>query len=240
MRSKGWNLGCSWPANPTHGRTPRSAAGGFVDGIVFSPTQPNVIYARTDIGGLFKYNAASNTWSELLDSVTAANSQQMGVLSVAIDPQNANNLYLDTGQYTGTDGWVLRSTDGGATFTSTRLSFYVGGNSDGRATGERLAVDPNDSSVLFLGSNNDGLWKSTDGAQSFSQVTSFPSAAGTAGITFVTYDPTGTTGSPSQTMFVGVNSTAAGSNLYQTSDRRQHLDRSERHERAHRADSCAW
>jgi hypothetical protein len=176
------------------------------------------MYARTDIGGLFKYNASSNNWSELLDAVTPSNGQQMGVLSLAIDPTNPNNLYLDTGQYTGTDGWVLRSTNGGASFTSTRLSFYVGGNSDGRATGERLAIDPNDPSILFLGSNNDGLWETTNSAASFSQVTSFPAAAGSSGITFVTYNPTGAAGSPSQSIFVGVDSTAAGSNLYQTTN----------------------
>jgi hypothetical protein len=200
--------------------------GGFVDGIVFSPTQPNVVYARTDIGGLYKSTNDGTTWQELLDFVgtnastsgNGTNSQMMGVLSVAIDPENANNIYLDTGQYTGQDGWVLSSTNGGQSFSITSLPFYVGGNSNGRGTGERLAVDPNDGSILFLGSNNDGLWESTNSAGSFQQVASFPSAAGTDGITFVTFGSGGTPGSPTQTIFVGVDATAAGSNVYETTN----------------------
>ena len=54
-----------------------------------------------------------------------------------------------------------------------RLSFYVGGNSNGRGAGERIAVDPNDSNIVFLGTNANGLWESTNAGHSFSQVTSF-------------------------------------------------------------------
>lgn len=42
--------------------------------------------------------------------------------------------------------------------------------------GERLAVDPNDNSILFFGARNgNGLWKSTNSAETWTQVTSFPS-----------------------------------------------------------------
>ena len=90
--------------------------------------------------------------------------------------------------YTGSDGWLLRSTDGGHTFSQTNLPFYVGGNSNGRATGERLAVDPNLSSTLFIGSNDHGLYKSTNSGATVSPVASFPLS--TADIDFVTIDPT--------------------------------------------------
>lgn len=33
--------------------------GGFVDGIIFHPTAPNVRYARTDMGGAYKWNASA-------------------------------------------------------------------------------------------------------------------------------------------------------------------------------------
>lgn len=42
--------------------------------------------------------------------------------------------------------------------------------------GERLAVDPNDNSILFFGARSgNGLWKSTNSASTWTQVTSFPS-----------------------------------------------------------------
>ena len=207
--------------------------GGFVDGIFFSPTQQNVIYARTDIGGLYKTTNGGTSWKQLLDFVgsstsTSGNgtqSQLIGVLSFAIDPENANNIYADVGEYSGTNGAVFYSTNAGATWSQTNLGFWVGGNSNGRATGERIAVDPYDSSIVLLGSNANGLWESTNAGHSFSQVTSFSTSAS---ITFVEFKPYGgTAGAPTQNMIVGVNSVAglspqvAGNpptNLYQTTN----------------------
>ncbi len=198
-------------------------AGGFVDGIFYSPTQQNVVYARTDIGGLYKSTNDGQSWQELLDFVgdhtaTSGNgtqSQEIGVLSFAMDPENPNNLYVDVGQYTGTNGDVLYSTDGGQTWGTDALSFYVGGNSNGRGDGEQLQVDPNDSNILFLGTNANGLWESTNAGHTFTQVSSFAPTS----TTFVLFDPTSATlGHASQTIYVGANSTSAGTNLYATSN----------------------
>lgn len=205
-------------------------AGGFVDGIFFDPHNQNVIYARTDIGGLYKTTDGGNNWQQLLDFVgnstsTSGNGtqqQEIGVLSFAIDPENSNNIYADVGEYSGTNGAVFYSTNAGQTWSQTNLSFYVGGNSNGRGDGEQIAVDPNDSNVVFLGSNNAGLWESTDAGHSFARL-----AGGTTGLTasmsttFVLFDPSGgTTGSPSQKIYLGVNSTgsSSGTNLYYSSN----------------------
>ena len=202
--------------------------GGFVDGIFYDPHNANVIYARTDIGGLFKTTNDGATWSELLDFVgqsssTSGNgttSQDIGVQSFAIDPENSNNLYAYVGQYIAswsTNGAVLYSTNSGQTWGITPLSFQVGGNSNGRGDGEQIAVDPNDSNIIFLGSYQNGLWESTNAGQSFTQISS--SVFGPTSTTFVLFDPTsGTTGSPSQIIYVGINSTGTGTNLYVTTN----------------------
>jgi hypothetical protein len=198
-------------------------AGGFVDGVFYSPTQQNVIYARTDIGGLYKSVNDGQSWQELLDFVgnnTAASgngtqSQEIGVLSFAIDPENPNKLYADVGQYSGTNGAVFYSTDAGQTWNITNLTFYVGGNSNGRGDGEQIQVDPNDSNIIFLGSNDSGLWKSTDAGHTFTQVSTFAPTS----TTFVLFDKSSATPAhPSQTIYVGANSTAAGTNLYETTN----------------------
>jgi hypothetical protein len=193
--------------------------GGFVDGIEFSPAQQNLIYARTDVGGGYRWNAATNSWIPLNDSFGRADSQLTGVLSLAPDPSNANDVYEAVGQYTesfGEDAAILYSTNQGATWGRTNLPFRLGGNDDGRGAGERLQVDPNKGSILFLGTNNNGLWKSTDSGHTWAQVTTFPAAA--SSLTFVLFDKrSATAGNATQTIYVGVNA-LTGTNLYRSTD----------------------
>ncbi|HZZ26548.1 MAG TPA: hypothetical protein VFE46_00970, partial [Pirellulales bacterium] len=200
-------------------------AGGFVDGIFYDPHNQNVIYARTDIGGLYKTTNDGATWTQLLDFVgnntgTSGNGtqqQEIGVLAFAIDPENSNNIYADVGEYSGTNGAVFYSTNGGQTWGQTNLSFYVGGNSNGRGDGEQIQVDPNNSNIVFLGSNDHGLWESINAGHSFAQISI--SAFSPTSTTFVLFDPTsGTPGHASQTIYVGINSTSSGTNLYVTTN----------------------
>ena len=202
-------------------------AGGFVDGIFYDPNNQNVIYARTDIGGLYKTIDDGQHWTQLLDFVgnnttysgNGTQQQLIGVLSFAIDPENSNNIYADVGEYSGTIGAVFYSTNGGQTWGQTNLSFYVGGNSNGRGDGEQIQVDPNNNNIVFLGSNNAGLWKSTDAGHSFSKISGGSSGLSTnLSTTFVLFDPTGTHGSASQTIYLGANSTSSGTNLYKTTN----------------------
>src|SRR5262245_64326510 len=43
--------------------------GGFVPGIVFNTTEQNLIYARTDIGGAYRWDQTAGRWVPLLDWV---------------------------------------------------------------------------------------------------------------------------------------------------------------------------
>lgn len=211
-------------------------AGGYVTGIVAHPAQQGLFYARTDIGGAYRYNAATATWTPLNDWTSPSNNQWMGIESLAVDPNNPNMLYLVAGLYTQQwwdgNGAVLVSSDQGATFTAHPLSFRVGGNDDGRQVGERLQVDPNLGSTLFYGTFNDssqaatnGLWKSADSGSTWSRVAGFNalSSDGTgAGVAFVQfYKPSGSAGSPTQTIFAGVSTSsaaAAGTTLFKSVD----------------------
>jgi hypothetical protein len=195
--------------------------GGFVDGIVFSPVQKDLIYTRTDVGGAYRWDAPMNGWVPITDWVSHGNSNQLGIESIAADPVDANIVYLAAGMYiTSGIGVILRSTDRGTTFTTNTIGVPMGGNVDGRSMGERLAIDPNQTSTLYFGSRNNGLMKSTDSGTNWSQVASFP-VLGVLdrGLSFVTFDPrSGTQGSGSSTIYVGAADIAATSNLYVSKD----------------------
>ncbi|HZL20117.1 MAG TPA: sialidase family protein [Polyangia bacterium] len=199
--------------------------GGFVDGIVFHPTAKDVVYVRTDIGGAYRRDPRTHRWIPLLDWVPYADLNLMGVESIAVDPSNPSKVYLACGTYTAPevpDGAILRSSDQGQTFQRTNVPIKFGGNEAGRGNGERLAVDPNDGRILFLGTRKSGLWNSADGAVTWTKVATFPSdvlklsaeeaklpawsAAGRSSIVFVVFDPTsGGAGKASRTLFAGVS-----------------------------------
>ena len=205
-------------------RNVQIAGGGFVPGIVFNPTERNLIYARTDIGGAYRWNEPTQRWTPLLDWVGWNNWGYNGVHSLATDPVQTNRVYAAVGMYTNSrdpnNGAILRSTDRGTTWQVSALPFKLGGNMPGRGMGERLAVDPNRNSVVYFGApEGNGLWRSTDFGATWSRVTSFPNAGNYAadpndpngylshrpGVTWVLFDrSTGTAGNPTQGIYVGV------------------------------------
>jgi photosystem II stability/assembly factor-like uncharacterized protein len=211
--------------------------GGFVDGFVFHPTAKDVCYARTDMGGAYRRNAKTRRWEPMLDWISYQDRNLMGVESIAVDPSDPSKVYLACGTYTAPevpDGAILRSSDQGHTFQRTNVPIKFGGNEAGRGNGERMAVDPNDGRILFLGTRHSGLWKSTDGAVTWNKVDSFPadvlklspeeaklpawSGGGRSSIVFVVFNPTsGSRGKASQTLFAGV-SVMGKPSLYRSDD----------------------
>jgi hypothetical protein len=202
----------------------RIDGGGFVPGIVFNRSEKNLAYARTDIGGAYRWQQSTKTWTPLLDSVGWDDWGHTGVVSLASDSVDPDKVYAAVGTYTNSwdpgNGAVLRSSDRGASWQKADLPFKLGGNMPGRGMGERLAIDPNKDSVLYLGApSGKGLWRSTDSGVSWSQVTNFPNvgnyaqdpsdtsgyASDNQGIVWVTFDEsTGTSGSATKTVYVGV------------------------------------
>ena len=183
--------------------------GGFVTGIIHHPKQRGLVYVRTDIGGAARLDPRTRRWVQLLEWVGWEDWSLTGVESLALDPRDPSRLYLAVGTYTNEwspiNGAILRSSDQGRTFRRTDLPFKLGGNEPGRSMGERLAVDPHDGKVLYFGTRNQGLWRSTDRGETWARVESFPTT-GTAGLGlgFVFFDPRGSRrGRPTKTIYVG-------------------------------------
>lgn len=155
--------------------TVKIGGGGFVSGIV---TGQKEMYARTDVGGAYKYNYETESWEQLLSFITDADRGYLSVDAMAIDPTDDNTVYFLCGcaYFSDERTVIFKTTDGGKTFTKIDVSseIKVMGNGDGRHCGEAIAVDPDNPDVIYCGGDvafgKSALIKSTDGGMTWSPV----------------------------------------------------------------------
>jgi hypothetical protein len=200
--------------------------GGYVPAILFHPTKPGLVFARTDIGGAYRRDGVTRKWVPIMDGVSSSpNWWYASPEAIGLDPKNPNRIYLAVGYYaspiTGSiswdgDGAMMASSDGGTTYKTVPLPFKNGSNDNGRGGGERIAVDPNRNSNVYFGTRNAGVYLSTDYGASWNAMTGFPAAAtitnakrsSDAGV--VTVTPYGLNGATSA-VFAGVSATGTAS-----------------------------
>ena len=197
---------------PTTGRAYRSwnnariDGGGFVSGLIPSAAAGGSLYARTDVGGAYRWISATRSWLPITDELGP-----LQVESMAADPLDPELVYVAS------SGEICRSGDLGKTWTRHKIPAHMAGNGDGRCVGERLAIDPNSTNILFFGSRKDGLFQSRDCGRSWTLVPGFTDVRGEIGITFVLFDKqSGSRGNPSKTLYLGVDGRDAL--LYRSTD----------------------
>lgn len=81
--------------------------GGFVTGFVFHNRVKNILYARTDIGGVYRYDFENDKWWSLVDHVTTLEKWETYPLSIALDDNNPDYLYIVAGDWE--KNYLLRS-----------------------------------------------------------------------------------------------------------------------------------
>lgn len=145
---------------------------GRINTFAFDPTQPNTVYAASPFGGLWRTQDSGATWQLLHDF------RPNGLQEIAVDPAMPSTLYALTGDGDGHAGdpvappsiGVAKSTDGGKTWSETGLKFAAADS----VYGYRLAIDPHNSQIL-LAATSMGLYRTENGGQAWSRVTSgFP------------------------------------------------------------------
>lgn len=158
--------------------TLRIGGGGFVSGIV---TGKKAMYARTDVGGAYKYNYDTDTWEQLLGFINDADRGLLSVDAMAIDPTDDNTVYFLCGcaYFSAEKTVIFKTTDGGKTFTETDVTdmIQVHGNGHGRQMGESIAIDPDNPDTIYCGGDvyagDSCLIKSTDGGKTWKTVKSY-------------------------------------------------------------------
>ena len=144
---------------------------GRVNCIAFHPTIANTFWVGTPGGGLWKTTNGGATWSTNTDYFPV-----LGISDIAIDPTNPNNIYVATGDgdnayslssFTVGGGdtksiGVLKSTDGGTTWSTTGLSW----STSSQILIRRLLIDPTNPLIL-IAATSDGIWRTANGGTSW-------------------------------------------------------------------------
>ena len=149
-------LGVAMGLNLAHAEDPAWQPVGPYGATVFAltrdPGNPDVLYAGTFFGGLYRSTDGGAQWSHLASDFSDAS-----VFGVAVDPTNPSRLYAATFNH-----GLHRSLDGGASWSAANEGFTP-------PTAQDVAVDPNDPDTVLAASAS-GVFRSTDGATSWSPV----------------------------------------------------------------------
>ena len=189
----------------------KMGGGGFVSGLIAHPTAENVIYARTDVGGAYRWNEETSLWECMSYDISREDVGLLSIDGIAVDKKKPEMVYLAAGcsYFSGGKTALLISSDYGKTFEQVDLTDLIKlhGNGMGRQNGERIAVDPNNSDIIFIGGRTGGLIVSKDGGKTFERVESFKTRATSngVGINSVVIDESSAENGVSQRIFVSVS-----------------------------------
>ena len=143
------------PIGPKQNALNNTRSRGRVNIIEVHPTNPNIIYMGTPAGGLWKTVNGGVNWLPLTDELP-----QIGVSGIAIDYTNPDVIYIATGDKDASDTYsigVMKSINGGATWSTTGLTFA----SSGTRAGD-LIMHPTNNQIILCATST-GLYRTLDG-----------------------------------------------------------------------------
>ncbi len=141
-------IGLSLQANAEtyNWNTVRIGGGGCTTSMQAHPKVQNLYFITTDVGTPYRWNSTLQRWEAMFYSLDP--SYWGASQNVAFDPNDAtgNILYVTT---CGGKNTLMKSTDRGDTWVDCQLPLDIASNSD-QMTGQRLAVDPQNSNVVYV------------------------------------------------------------------------------------------
>jgi len=203
----------------------RIGGGGYLSGIDISPDGLTKV-VRTDTYGAYILNQSTGLWEQLVTQARMPagyfgpeNFNYGGVSEIVVAPSDSTRIYM---AYL---GYVFKSTNRGATFTVTSLPYHDQfPNGPTRMATRHMAVDPVNADVVYLTTDHDGVWTTSDGGAHWSQIGTaiIPTNRTIDGIAYnfsnagcgtVTFDPTsGTTGGKTNVIYIS----SFGNGVYQS------------------------
>ncbi len=143
----------------------RVGGGGAVTTFQAHPQVQNLYFITTDVGTPYKWNATQQRWEGLFYKTTPSTwSNRNAAARIAFVPSDTtgNILYATTGGPWAVDGTVLKSTDRGNTWSDCAILLDVKPNKE-QGAGQRLAVDPLNSNVVYVTTRSSATVTATNG-----------------------------------------------------------------------------
>ena len=144
---------------------------GRINCMAFHPTDPDILYVGTPVGGMWKSTDAGMTWSPMTDAFAS-----IGISGIVVHPTNPDTIFILTGDGDGSQSrstGVLKTTDGGLTWENTDLVF---GTTDNKH-GQKLIGHPSNGDILFAAIRDNvgsgpagGIYRTIDGGENWIQV----------------------------------------------------------------------
>jgi photosystem II stability/assembly factor-like uncharacterized protein len=137
--------------------------GGFERALFTSAADQRLVLSLARPGGLARSRDGGRTWTPLRKGLPG-DEHEVYVMSLAIDPTDANVMYAGTGGFVGQGHGVYKSTDGGDSWSASNRGMI-----DYRITA--IAIDPTAANIVYAGSDAGELFKSEDGGQTWRNLT---------------------------------------------------------------------
>lgn len=203
---------------PTVFNQMKVGGGGFLTGLDVS-RDGTMRVVRCDTFGAYKWDAKTAGWLPLLTSKSMPAGEfgvdaalpyvGGGVYEVAVAPNVPNTLYVAF------NNRIFRSTNGGTSFTRTAfVPQQLGSNDNFRTLGRKMAVDPNNANVLYLGTQKSGLMRTLDGGATWTNIASVPVSTTDAGVLIAIDNSSQTVNGRKAVVYAASN----GNGLYQSTD----------------------
>jgi photosystem II stability/assembly factor-like uncharacterized protein len=152
--------------------------GGRVNTIKIHPTNPNIIYIGYSTGGVWKTTNGGASWTPIFDQQPF-----LAIGDIELDPQNPNIVYVGTGDpniggYPFIGDGLWKSPDGGQTWQHLGLT--------AQRIISKIVVHPTNPNIIYIAAmglpfqrdNYRGLYKTTDGGQTWQQILFISNQAG--------------------------------------------------------------
>ena len=173
-------------SNPSQPKWQQSylGGGGYITGFLQHPQDPNILYARCDVAGVFKSEDRGASWQAMNQGMHLCHHHS--VRGLAIDPHNPHVLLRHSGEARGgcIFGDFYKSVDNGRSWYQVTDQVDAYGNGPSRMYDNSIAFSRHTPGLVAAGGYASGVWLSEDTGERWR-------LAGLKGerISFVTFHP---------------------------------------------------